>query len=151
MDSQLDSSFWPVRAIVMLLAAFATGSLLIALVGQYAVVTFGLRRRRRDLGVRMALGASSQVIMRAVLREGLVQTLAGLVAGFALSRRGGRDSRLAVRREPDRSGTYAAVFVLLGITSLAACVTSPLVARRGSIPHKRSGKSERCPRSPIRF
>ena len=47
------------------------GSLVIAAIGQYAVIAFDMRRRTRDFGVRIALGASSQQILGSVIGEGL--------------------------------------------------------------------------------
>ena len=84
MDTQLESLTWLVRALTMLLTLFASGSLVIAALGQYAVMVFTMRRRTRDCGVRMALGASSRQILASVLREGLRLTAVGLAIGFAL-------------------------------------------------------------------
>jgi ABC-type antimicrobial peptide transport system permease subunit len=56
MDTQLESLTWLVRALTTLLTLFASGSLVIAALGQYAVMVFTMRRRTRDFGVRMALG-----------------------------------------------------------------------------------------------
>ena len=77
MAAQLDSAKLPVRAIITLPAIFASGSLMIAIIGQYAVVAFSMRRRTRDFGVRMALGASSQHILSSVLGEGMRLTVVG--------------------------------------------------------------------------
>ena len=77
MAAQLDSAKLPVRAIITLPAIFASGSLMIAIIGQYAVVAFSMRRRTRDFGVRMALGASLQHILSSVLGEGMRLTVVG--------------------------------------------------------------------------
>jgi putative ABC transport system permease protein len=130
METQLDSAKWPVVAIATLLAIFAVGSLLIAVIGQYAVVAFGVRRRTRDFGVRMALGASSARILRAVLNDGLRLTAVGLVAGFVLSVAAGIGLKgLLYGVSPVDASTYAAVFTLLAAASLAACY---LPARRAT-------------------
>ena len=71
--------------IVRLLACFAVLSLIIASLGHYAVAAFNIRRRTREFGVRMALGASAQRIKAAVVREALVHTAPGLAIGLALS------------------------------------------------------------------
>jgi putative ABC transport system permease protein len=78
MEEQLASLTWPIHALAVLLASFAIGSLMIATIGQYAAVAFTMRRRSRDFGVRLALGASSADILSAVVREGLRLTIAGL-------------------------------------------------------------------------
>lgn len=89
-DTQIDAARWPVRVLTVLLMLFAGGSLLIAGIVQYAVVSFDMRRRVREVGLRMALGASARQVLQAVLREAFALTIAGLIAGFALSLAVGR-------------------------------------------------------------
>src|SRR5207244_478747 len=93
MEWQLDSILWLVRALTILLTLFAGGSLLIAAIGQYAAVTFATRRRVREFGVRMALGASSRDILASVVGEGWRLTAAGLAIGVALSLLAARGAR----------------------------------------------------------
>ena len=116
--------------IVKLLVCFAVLSLVIAALGHYAVAMFNMRRRTREFGVRMALGASSQRIQVAVVREALVHTVPGLMIGFALS------AAVAVTVKsllfgvtPADPITYAGVLALLALTSIIA---SYLPARRAS-------------------
>jgi predicted permease len=130
MDEQLASLTWPIHALAILLASFAIGSLAIATIGQYAAVTFTMRRRIRDFGVRIALGASSGDILASVVREGLRLTVAGLAIGCALSLAtaiGLRSMLFGVT--PTDVRTYLAVFALLGVASLFACY---LPARRSA-------------------
>jgi putative ABC transport system permease protein len=122
MDSQLEGLTWPIEALATLLALFAIGSLLIAAVGQYAAMAFTMRRRIRDFGVRMALGASSRDIIGSVVGEGLRATAVGLGLGTALSLAFGRALRsMLYGVTPTDTVTYAAVFALLGAASLVAC------------------------------
>ena len=116
--------------IVQLLVCFAVLSLVVAALGHYAVAMFNMRRRTREFGVRMALGASAQRIHASVIREALGHTVPGLVIGFALS------AAVAVAFRSVLFGvtpvdplTYAGVFILLAITSLVA---SYLPARRAA-------------------
>ena len=129
-DTQLDSITWPIRVLTMLLMLFAGGSLFIAAIGQYAVVAFDMRRRMRELGLRMALGASSRQLLAKVLREGLSSTALGLVLGFALSLATGRllGGALYGISATDPL-TYGMVFALLTGASLVACY---LPARRAA-------------------
>ena len=73
-----------------LLGFFSLVSLTLAAVGIYAVVSFGVARRTRELGVRMALGAQRGDLVRLVLRGGAVPVLAGVAAGVLLSLAAGR-------------------------------------------------------------
>jgi predicted permease len=131
LDSQLAIDFWPVRALTTLLALFAVGSLLIAIVGQYAVVAFDMRRRIREFGVRIALGASSRQILTSVLQEGFRLTAFGLVIGFGLSVLTGIGlSRALYGVTPTDPLTYGSVFVLLCVVSIAACSLPAVRASR---------------------
>lgn len=116
--------------IVRLLAGFAVISLVIAAFGHYAVAMFNMRRRTREFGVRMALGASTGRIQATVVRESIVQAIAGIVIGLAMSAAlaiGFRSILFGVT--PVDPITYVAVAVLLALTSVVA---SYVPARRAS-------------------
>jgi putative ABC transport system permease protein len=116
--------------ISILLGAFAGVSLLIAAIGQYAVVAFTMRRRARDFGVRIALGASARQIVGSVLREGMGQTAIGLLTGFVVSAAVATALRgVLFGVTPTDAPTYGAVFALLAGVSLAA---SYIPARRAA-------------------
>ena len=119
MDKQLASLTWLIDALAVLLASFAVGSLLIAAIGQYAAVAFTMRRRMRDFGVRIALGASSRDILTSVLREGLRLTAVGLAIGGALSlATAGSLRSMLFGVTPTDARTYVGVFALLATASL---------------------------------
>jgi hypothetical protein len=129
-DDEIEKQTVGPRMIAVLLVLFAGVSLTIAAIGQYAAVAFNMRRRTREFGVRIALGASARQVVASVLREGGRLTTIGLAAGFALS--------LAVATllrgtlfgiTPIDPPTYLGVFALLGFVSLIACY---LPARRAS-------------------
>jgi predicted permease len=129
MNTQLDTN-GPQRVLTRLLVLFAGVCLMIAAIGQYAVVTFSMRRRVREFGVRIAVGASVGNILRLVMREGLLLTFAGLVAGSLLS----FGVAVVLRGflfgvTPSDPLTYIVVFLLLATASLLACY---LPARRAS-------------------
>lgn len=121
-DTQLDSATWPIRVLTMLVMLFAGGSLFIAAIGQYAVVAFDMRRRVREVGLRMALGASSRQVLTRVIREGFTLTVIGLALGFLLSLGAGTVLGAALygitATDPV---TYAGVFALLSAASILAC------------------------------
>ena len=120
----------PLWMLAMLLTLFAGGSLLIAAIGQYAVVAFDARRRSREFGVRIALGASSRQLISSVVSESFRLTAVGLVIGFALSVAVAMVlARVLYGVTPTDPRTFGSVFVLLAGASLLA---SYLPARRAA-------------------
>jgi ABC-type antimicrobial peptide transport system permease subunit len=71
------------RFTMVLLGAFAAVALALGAVGIYGVVAAGVVRRRREIGVRLALGATAGAVQRMVLREGAGLAALGVVAGLA--------------------------------------------------------------------
>ena len=107
--------------IVKLLACFAALSLIIAAFGHYAVTMFDMRRRTREFGVRVALGATPQRMQAAVVREALMHAGPGLVLGFALSVAVAMTFKgLLFGIAPVDPLTYIGVFSLLAVTSVVA-------------------------------
>jgi predicted permease len=130
MDGALEAKALSTTMISTLLLIFAGMSLLIAAIGQYAVVAFNMQRRTRDFGVRIALGASARQIIGSVLREGVGLTAVGLLVGFALSVAVATAlSGVLFGVTPTDAPTYTGVFVTLACISLFA---SYLPARRAS-------------------
>jgi predicted permease len=131
MDAQLEGVTFTARILARLLFIFSLISLLIAAIGQYAVVAFSARRRVRELGVRLALGASARQVLATVLGEGLALTAVGLAVGLLLS----LGVAFAVRGAlfgvtPTDPPTYAGVFLLLGAVALVACCLPAVAATR---------------------
>jgi ABC-type antimicrobial peptide transport system permease subunit len=121
MNSRLDEVLTLERTVSRMLVSFAVVSLLVAILGQYAMTAFNMRRRAREFGVRLALGASTRQVQRAVIYETLRTTVVGLLLGFVLSLAAG----LAGRRvlfgvTPTDPPTYLAVVVVLAIASVMA-------------------------------
>jgi len=122
METQLAEITSIVRVMTTMLLLFAAASLLIAMLGQYAVLAFTMKQRTRDFGVRMALGASAKQILGSVIREGLRLTALGLVIGSALSLMSGRALRsLLFGVTATDPVTYAGVVTVLACASLVAC------------------------------
>ncbi len=138
-ETEIAAEVAPFWILATLLAMFAGGSLIIAAIGQYAVVAFDGRRRTREFGLRIALGASSRHLVTSVMTESLRLTTIGIVTGFALSAGAGTVmAGLLFGITPTDPPTYVAVVLLLATASLVACYlparraarTDPLVALR---------------------
>ncbi|HEX6737162.1 MAG TPA: FtsX-like permease family protein, partial [Vicinamibacteria bacterium] len=71
------------RFTMLLAAAFAAGALALTCVGVYGVLAYAVARRRREFGVRRALGAGGPQLLRQVMQEGLRFALAGCLGGLA--------------------------------------------------------------------
>jgi predicted permease len=130
MEAELEEENAPVILIASLLGTFSGAALILAAIGLYAVVALQTARRRRDLGIRMALGASTQQILGTVLREGLVLAAVGGVCGVALSVAAGKGlGSLLVGVSAVDPVTYGGVIGVVGLVSLVACY---LPARRAT-------------------
>jgi hypothetical protein len=131
MDGQLEGVTLTARVIARLLAVFSVVSLLIAAIGQYAVIAFSMRRRVREFGVRIALGASARQVLTGVLGEGFALTAIGLVSGLLLSVGAATAARRALFGvTPTDARTYVGVLVLLGVVALIACCLPARAATR---------------------
>jgi len=81
-DDYLREALAPTRFTLALLGAFAAVALVLAVVGLYASIAYTASQRTREIGIRMALGASSRGVMRLVLTDGARLALIGLVIGI---------------------------------------------------------------------
>jgi ABC-type antimicrobial peptide transport system permease subunit len=106
-------------------------ALIIACVGLYGTVAFNVARRTNEIGIRMALGAPGARIVRMVMGEVLLLTLAGLIVGLGLSAIGSRYVRaLLYGIEPyDPETLVLAVAMLLSCGLVAAFVPARRAAR----------------------
>ncbi|MBZ5618673.1 MAG: ABC transporter permease [Acidobacteriia bacterium] len=81
-EQLLYASLAPARIAAVLLAVFAATTLLLGLVGVYGVLSYSVRQRTREIGIRLALGASQRGVLRMVLGEALGLSLAGVTVGL---------------------------------------------------------------------
>jgi hypothetical protein len=84
LDEVADDLLWILRLWLRITAAVTGIALLLSLAGIYAVLSFAVARRTREIGVRVALGASNRAVMTAIFRRPLSQVAAGVAAGALL-------------------------------------------------------------------
>jgi putative ABC transport system permease protein len=90
MHEHLDHEYRPWRLAARLFAGFGALALAVALIGVYTAVSYGVTERTRELGVRMALGARAQDVVRLVLRDSLRVVAVGVAVGIVVALAGGR-------------------------------------------------------------
>jgi predicted permease len=126
----VDKVVSPRRFLVMLLSGFAVFALLLASLGIYALISYSVNERTKEIGIRMALGANSGVVLRGVLATTLRLALAGVALGtlasFALSK---WLESLLFGTTPTNPAVFSGVALLLCAVALAAAY---LPARRAS-------------------
>jgi predicted permease len=139
-DERLGALTLPRRFQTWLLAAFAGLALLLAAVGIYGIVFYTVAERRRELGVRIALGASPGDVLTDVIRRGMKMPFVGVVVGLLASAWLVRLMASLVYDigTSDPIAIATAIGVLVGVALLACLVparraarTDPMVALRG--------------------
>jgi putative ABC transport system permease protein len=132
LSAMLETSMMLPRVQTILIGMFAAIALLLATVGLYGVMAFAVSERTQEIGLRMALGANSGSVLRLVVGQALVLTLAGLAIGLGgavvLSRVLAKTLEgLLFKVSPSDVATLAGVAVLLSVVTLLA---SMIPARR---------------------
>jgi predicted permease len=116
-----DQALWAPRMGASLLAVFAGLSLVLAVIGIYGVMAYAVNQRTRELGIRMALGASRGDVLRLVVLQALRLTVTGVAVGLLVSLAASRlIASLLFSVSPTDVVTFIAVPVLLGAAALAA-------------------------------
>ena len=122
MDDVVATSAAPRRLPTQLLSAFAGVAMLLAMLGIYGVTSYYVTQRTHEIGIRMALGARINQIMRLVLKQGMVLVILGVVIGAIGSWFATRLlSSLLYGVSVTDSVTFMGVAVLLMIAALLAC------------------------------
>ena len=83
MEDLIAVSLAPQKFNMLMLASFAGLALLLAAVGIYSVLSYAVRRRTREIGIRMALGAQVRDVLHLVVADGMKPTLIGVIIGIA--------------------------------------------------------------------
>jgi predicted permease len=131
MDEQLSKSLTRRRFSVTLLSAFGVVAVALAAIGLYGVLAFIVAQRRREIGVRMALGAQPRDVIADVMGQGLRLAGIGVVVGIALAVAGSRLlNSLLFGTSPTDAVTFVGVATLLVAISAAASLVPALRASR---------------------
>ena len=129
-SEMLASSLGQHRFSAQLMVAFAVLALLLAAIGIYGVLAYFVGQRTREIGVRMALGASPESVVLMVMRQGMRPIIVGMVLGLAGSL---TFSRLLARLVYGVSTVDPLVFVAVpAVLLVTACLASALPARRAT-------------------
>jgi ABC-type antimicrobial peptide transport system permease subunit len=119
------------RFTVVLLSAFAAIALALALVGIFGVTSYSVSRQTAEIGVRLALGASHERVLRFILFQGMKPVLVGIAVGVAAALLLSRLIASLLFEVPPRDPiTYIAVTTLLAVTALIACIVPARQAMR---------------------
>ena len=119
------------RFLAGLLTMFAALALVLAAVGIFGVVLYSVSERRREIGVRMALGATAHDVLRAVVLDGMRQPLLGIAIGVAVALAATHVLRsLLFGVNATDAATFAAVVILLVSVAGVACLAAALRAVR---------------------
>lgn len=130
MTVTLSESMAQRRFTMLLLGIFASVALALAVVGVHGILTYTVAQRKREIGIRMALGADRRKVQQLILGRGVLLTMGGLGIGLIGALVGTRAMRsLLFAVSPTDPGTIAAVGILLAVV---AVVASYLPARRAA-------------------
>ena len=122
MDEAFAESIRRPRLLAQLLGAFAGLALLLAAVGTYGVLSYMVTERRREIGVRMALGASRSSVIRLVMKQGLQATVIGVIVGVTSACAANRMiASLLFGVQPTDAATMAAVIATISTVAAVAC------------------------------
>jgi predicted lysophospholipase L1 biosynthesis ABC-type transport system permease subunit len=140
-DTILADSLADRRFTLLLIGAFGAAALLLATLGVYSVISFLVAQRRQEIGVRVALGAQTEDVLRLVLRQGATLALIGIVIGtlaaLGLTR---LIAGLLYGVSPTDPASFVGVMALLAIVALLASFVparraarvDPMTVLRGS-------------------
>lgn len=122
MDQIVSSSIAEPRFRTSLLGAFGALGLILAMVGIYGVISYGVTQRTHEIGVRMALGAQPANVLRMIIREGMLLAGAGIIVGIGGALALTQFLRsLLFQIKPNDPATLLGVSVALALVALTAC------------------------------
>jgi predicted permease len=121
MDAQVDATLMPARLSAFAVSIVGGVAVVLAAVGLYGVISYSVSRRTREIGVRVALGATPGAILKLIVRQGFIVVgaglMIGLLLGFAAAK--GIASALYLVRPADPLSWLASLTLLLVVSVLA--------------------------------
>jgi predicted permease len=131
MSDVLKQAMWVPRTGAALLMLFGTMALILAVVGTYSVTAFLVTQRQREIGIRVALGATPANILFPVVRRTFMPTLVGMGLGLAVSYFGARlVGSLLIGVTPTDAKSFGSAVVVLAVAAGAASLLPALSAMR---------------------
>ncbi|HET7565907.1 MAG TPA: ABC transporter permease [Gemmatimonadaceae bacterium] len=131
MDALMAQSMWAMRVFGGLFVVFGLVALTLAAIGLYAVMAFSVSRRVREMGVRIALGATNGDVVRLVCRQGARQIAIGLLLGLAAGAAAARLLTVVLFEvQPHDPFVFAIVVLVLSASGLVACLIPAARATR---------------------
>lgn len=136
-----DQILWSARIVLSLLGIFGLLALTLASVGLYGLLAYSVRGRQREIGVRMALGASRSAVLRLVLQQGMILVAIGVAIGLALSLLIGRafSTMLFGISPADPLALIGASAILLLVAFLASYIPALTASRMEPMRAMREG------------
>ncbi len=131
LTDRLAVPLFPARIAATLLSAFGVLSLFLAAVGIYGVMSQMVSRRRREIGIRVALGARREDVLKLAMSAGMIPTLVGILAGAGAAMILTRwMTSLLFGVSPKDPWTFTATAAVLLVVAALACF---IPARRAAI------------------
>ena len=122
-----------VKATALLLTLLSLIGLVVASIGIYGVTSYAFSQRRREIGIRMALGAQRQDILKLIMKEGLILAILGIVIGLALALATTHFvSSFLYGVSPVDPLVFFGVSALLGLVALGASLVPAIMAARAN-------------------
>lgn len=131
METRMDDGFLGRRVPMLVAASFGVVALFLAALGIYGVLAYGVAQRRREIGIRMALGSTTREVFGLVLGDGMKIVGVGLAAGLVIAYFVGRamQAQLYQVRATDPTVAGLVILLLAGVALIATLVPARRAAR----------------------
>lgn len=121
LDQLMPDSIKQLRFAARVLTLFATVALVLAMIGLYGVVSYAVAQRRREIGIRVALGAQGTDVLRLMLRQGMTYVLLGELVGIVVANSLTQWMRTSFYTIRTMDTTFVTVAVIVFLVALVAC------------------------------